>query len=76
MTDQEMQKMPMTEEEVQQFLADRKEAGKTIDVENCELSWGWAHTLDPYGVHTLSLEPNSGNSERYQAARNQEGERA
>ena len=54
MTDQE--KMPMTDEEVQQFLADRKEVGKTIDVENCEVFLCYGPTMDPYGVHTLLPE--------------------
>ena len=63
MTDLEMQEMPMTEEEVQLFLADRKEAGKTIDVENCEFTWCWGQILDPYGVRSLSPEA-------YQVGRN------
>ena len=41
---------------MRQFLADREEAGKNIDVENCELSWHWGQTLDPYGVYTLLPE--------------------
>jgi hypothetical protein len=50
------QMQEMTKEEVRQFLAGRKEAGKTIDVENCEFTWCWGEILDPYGVHSWPPE--------------------
>jgi hypothetical protein len=52
MTDQEMQEM--TKEEVQRFLADRKEAGKKIDLENCEVFGGHGNWFDPYNVRESS----------------------
>jgi hypothetical protein len=35
---------------VQEWLAIRKEAGQTLDPETAEVTWWYAHTLDPYGV--------------------------
>jgi len=40
----------MTMEEVQEWLAIRKEAGLQIDPESAEVDWIFARTLDPYGV--------------------------
>lgn len=36
---------------VEQWLADRKEAGLKIDPATAEVDWRYALTLDPYGVH-------------------------
>jgi hypothetical protein len=54
-TEDEIQRMPwtrqlMTEEELQQWVASRKEAGLRIDIETCELARWPANDLDPYGV--------------------------
>jgi hypothetical protein len=37
-------------EETKAFLAERKEAGKLIDPENCEISWWYTEVGDPYDV--------------------------
>lgn len=42
----------MTEEDVKQWLAIRKEAGLMIDPETAEVDWVYAYTLDPYGVYS------------------------
>jgi len=36
---------------VKQWLAIRKEAGLKIDPETAEVTWIYAWTVDPYGVH-------------------------
>jgi hypothetical protein len=41
----------MTELDVKQWLAIRKEAGLKIDPETAEVDWKYAQTLDPYGIH-------------------------
>jgi hypothetical protein len=41
----------MTEQNVKQWLAIRKEAGFKIDPETAEVDWNYAQTLDPYGVY-------------------------
>ena len=45
-----------TETELQQWLAGRKEAGRTIDVAACEVTWKWGQVLDPYDVRELTPE--------------------
>jgi hypothetical protein len=42
----------MTQEDVKQWLAIRKEAGLKIDPETAEVDWVYAYTLDPYGVYS------------------------
>jgi hypothetical protein len=37
--------------DVQQFLAERQNAGLLIDPETAEVLWIYAETLDPYGIH-------------------------
>ena len=49
----------MTEEEVEKWLAIRKEAGLHIEPETAEIEWIYALTIDPYGV-------NPGVPEEYQ----------
>src|SRR5882724_9797614 len=56
-TDEELQRMPwtrdaMTNEEIQSWLASRKEAGLAIDIETCELRHWKAPDADPYGVRS------------------------
>jgi hypothetical protein len=46
----------MTDTELKQWLADRQEAGKMIDVATCEIACWHAQVLDPYGVHELTPE--------------------
>ena len=41
----------MTDQEVEEFLAIRKEAGLDIDPETAEVTWDYIRTLDPYGVY-------------------------
>jgi hypothetical protein len=41
----------MAELTVDQWLAIRKEAALEIDPETAEVLWGYAQTLDPYGVY-------------------------
>ena len=45
-----------TNTELQQWLTERKEAGKAIDVETCEIFWMHTEVLDPYGVHPVPPE--------------------
>jgi hypothetical protein len=40
----------MTEEEVKQFYAIRKEAGLRIDPETAEVEWWHVQMMDPYGI--------------------------
>ena len=37
---------------VDEWLAIRKQAGLEIDPDTAEVMWTYAHTIDPYGVHT------------------------
>src|SRR5262249_38080334 len=41
----------MTDDEREAWLAIRKEAGLKIDPQTAEVDWGYALTLDPYGVY-------------------------
>jgi hypothetical protein len=55
MTDDEVARMPwlrglMTREELVAWLASRKEAGRAIDIETCELGKWPADDCDPYGI--------------------------
>ena len=43
-------------DELKQWLAERKEAAKQIDVATCEITWEWGQILDPYGVGQLLPE--------------------
>jgi hypothetical protein len=42
----------MTEEQCQQWLASRKEAGLKIDINTCELGRWYANDCDPYNLRT------------------------
>jgi len=46
----------MTEDEIKQFRAVRKEAGRHIDPATAEVMWVYAQTLDPYGIKELPEE--------------------
>jgi hypothetical protein len=46
----------MTAEEVEKWLAIRKEAGLHIDPETADVEWTYAYTLDPYGVENVPEE--------------------
>jgi hypothetical protein len=35
---------------VEEFCADRRAAGRLIDIETCEGHWDWADERDPYGI--------------------------
>ena len=48
----------LSDDELRQWLASRKEAGQVIDIENCELGWWYAETLDPYGIYKALGEFN------------------
>jgi hypothetical protein len=51
---------------VQQWLEIRKEAGKHIDPSTAEVTWIYAQTLDPYGVHSdLPVELQQIGRERF-----------
>jgi hypothetical protein len=50
-TKEEIQEMQ--EDELQRWLASRKEAGRVIDIETCELDLRYVQTMDPYGVRDL-----------------------
>jgi hypothetical protein len=70
MTDDEMQRMPWTRhlkkaDELQRWFASRKEAGRVIDIETCELGrWG-AYDCDVYGVRDLPPEMQQIGANRY-----------
>jgi hypothetical protein len=70
MTDDEMQRMPWTRhlmkaDELQRWVASRKEAGRVIDIETCELSrWG-AYDCDMYRVRDLPPEMQQIGTNRY-----------
>ena len=49
-------KQTMTDDEVDDFLAVRKEAAKHIDPATTELCWGYRQVLDPYDVLDVSEE--------------------
>ena len=46
----------MKTDELKQWLAERKEAGKAIDVATCEITWTHSQILDPYGVREVAPE--------------------
>jgi hypothetical protein len=55
-TCEEMHRMPWTrdlrtKEGLHQWVASREEAGRVIDVQNCELGHWYAYDADPYGVN-------------------------
>ena len=41
----------LSDDELRQWLASRKDAGQVIDIESCELDWWYAKMLDPYGIY-------------------------
>jgi hypothetical protein len=41
----------MTQEEVEEWLAIRRDAGLQIDPETAEVEWIYALTVDPYGIY-------------------------
>jgi hypothetical protein len=60
-TDDPMQRLPWTRdrltlEEFEQWVASRKEAGRAIDIEICELARWPALDADPYGIVTVKGE--------------------
>jgi hypothetical protein len=70
MTDDEMQRMPWTRhlmkaDELQRWVASRKEAGRVIDIETCELGRWRAHDCDVYGVRDLPPEMQQIGTNRY-----------
>jgi hypothetical protein len=40
-----------TPEQLQEWLASRKQVADAIDIETCEIGWWYANVLDPYGIH-------------------------
>jgi len=46
----------MKTDELKQWLAERKEAGKAIDVATCEITWTYGQILDPDGVREVVPE--------------------
>ena len=40
----------LTELEIEEFLAIRKEVDRKIDSETAEVTWTYADVLDPYGL--------------------------
>jgi hypothetical protein len=51
-----MQIMPwsrdrLSEDELRQWLATRKEAGSKIDIATCEVGWWYVNEVDDYGIH-------------------------
>jgi hypothetical protein len=69
-TEDEIQRMPwtrhlMTEDELQRWVASRKEAGRIIDIETCELGKWYAYDCDVYGVRDLPPEMRQVGTNRY-----------
>lgn len=55
LTDDKTQRLPWTSDrltlaEFEQWVANRKEAGRAIDIETCELGRWAAYDADPYGL--------------------------
>jgi hypothetical protein len=50
MTDDENQLIPSGSMTIEQFRADRKAAGRAIDVATCEIDWFEGYPGDPYGI--------------------------
>ena len=48
--------LSMTKEDVEQWLAIRKEVGTKINPETAEVGWQYGYTCDPYGVRDLPPE--------------------
>jgi hypothetical protein len=42
-----------SDEECRQWMASRKEAGRKIDPETCELAWWYVNEYDPYGLRRV-----------------------
>ena len=69
-SEDQLQQMPwtrhlMTKDELQRWVASRKEAGRVIDIETCELGrWG-AYDCDVYGVRDLPPEMQQIGTNRY-----------
>jgi hypothetical protein len=63
-TCEEMHRMPWTrdlrtKEGLHQWVASREEAGRVIDVQNCELGHWYAYDADPYGVNPETAGRNA-----------------
>jgi hypothetical protein len=50
MTENDIHQSRMTAEEIQRWLAIRKDAGLQIDPATAEVHWGWGQVCDPYGI--------------------------
>jgi hypothetical protein len=48
--------MQTESDEISNYLADRKCEAVKIDPQTAEVTWWYAETLDPYGVHNLPPE--------------------
>lgn len=48
--------MQTESDEIRKYLDDRKREAVTIDPQTAEVTWWYAETLDPYGVHDLPPE--------------------
>jgi hypothetical protein len=64
---EKMQIMPwsrdqLSDDELRQWLASRKEAGNKIDIATCEIGWWYAEGLDPYGIYHALGEFNEKDS--------------
>jgi hypothetical protein len=65
-----LQRMPwtrhlMTKDEQQRWISSRKEAGRAIDIETCELGRWHQYDCDVYGVHDLPPEMQQIGTNRY-----------
>ena len=47
------------ENKVKEWRAIRKKAGKKIDPETADVTWGWEYTIDPYGLYPFHSEMES-----------------
>ena len=45
--------MQTESDEIRKYLDDRKHEAEKIDPQTAEVTWQYAETLDPYGVHDL-----------------------
>jgi hypothetical protein len=58
----------MNEQDIDEFLAARRAEGLRIDPGTAEVTWRYAHTLDPYGIYDLAEEERQVGREYYARA--------
>jgi hypothetical protein len=49
-----------TDEQLRQWVASRKEAGRMVDIQTCEIGEWYSDDLDPYGVEPTKRSGQTG----------------